>query len=203
MIGGGDRSRVASRLTGESGSSARTRRSSATRVRASWSPSRAASAPKTGLGRAWARVRAVAIGRPLASEEEAGERLSKKKALAIFSSDAISSSAYATQEIIRVLAAPAPRRSRSPSGCPRRSPFCWRSCRSVVPPRCRAYPSGGRVRRREGEPQPDVRADRRRGPADRLRHDRRGLDRVGDRPDRRSSRSSTRSRSRSRSASSR
>jgi hypothetical protein len=41
---------------------------------------------------------------PLASEEEAGERLSKKKALAIFSSDAISSSAYATQEIIRVLA---------------------------------------------------------------------------------------------------
>jgi amino acid transporter len=64
----------------------------------------AASAPKTGFGRAWARVRGVAIGRPLASEEEVGERLSKKKALAIFSSDAISSSAYATQEIIRVLA---------------------------------------------------------------------------------------------------
>jgi amino acid transporter len=64
----------------------------------------AASRPKTGLGRAWARVRSVAIGRPLASEEEAGERLSKRKALAIFSSDAISSSAYATQEIIRVLA---------------------------------------------------------------------------------------------------
>src|SRR4026209_2351830 len=56
----------------------------------------AASAPKTGLGRAWARVRGVAIGRPLASEEEACERLSKRKALAIFSSDAISSSAYAT-----------------------------------------------------------------------------------------------------------
>jgi amino acid transporter len=64
----------------------------------------AAHQPKTGLGRAWARVRQVAIGRPLASEEEAGERLSKRKALAIFSSDAISSSAYATQEIIRVLA---------------------------------------------------------------------------------------------------
>ena len=64
----------------------------------------AANQPKTGLGRAWARVRGVAIGRPLASEEEAGEKLSKKKALAIFSSDAISSSAYATQEIIRVLA---------------------------------------------------------------------------------------------------
>ena len=64
----------------------------------------AAHEPKTGLGRAWARFRRIAIGRPLASEEEIGERLSKKKALAIFSSDAISSSAYATQEIIRVLA---------------------------------------------------------------------------------------------------
>ena len=42
-------------------------------------------------------------GRPLASEEEIGERLSKTKALAIFSSDAISSSAYATEEILRVL----------------------------------------------------------------------------------------------------
>jgi amino acid transporter len=63
----------------------------------------AAHAPKTALGRTWARIRAVAIGRPLASEEEAGERLSKKKALAIFSSDAISSSAYATEEILRVL----------------------------------------------------------------------------------------------------
>ena len=40
------------------------------------------------------------FGRPLASEEEIGERLSKKKALAIFSSDAISSSAYATEEIL-------------------------------------------------------------------------------------------------------
>ena len=64
----------------------------------------AAHTPKTGIGRTWARIRGVAIGRPLASEEEAGERLTKKKALAIFSSDAISSSAYATQEIIRVLA---------------------------------------------------------------------------------------------------
>ena len=39
----------------------------------------------------------------VAREEEIGERLSKKKALAIFSSDAISSSAYATEEILRVL----------------------------------------------------------------------------------------------------
>ena len=63
----------------------------------------AANVPKTSLGRAWARVKAVAIGRPLASEEEIGERLSKTKALAVFSSDAISSSAYASEEILRIL----------------------------------------------------------------------------------------------------
>ena len=63
----------------------------------------AASAPTTPAGRAWASIRAFFVGRPLASEDELGERLSKKKALAIFSSDAISSSAYATEEILRVL----------------------------------------------------------------------------------------------------
>ena len=46
---------------------------------------------------------AAFFGRPLANEEEIGERLSKKLALPIFSSDAISSSAYATDEILRVL----------------------------------------------------------------------------------------------------
>ena len=63
----------------------------------------AASAPATAAGRLRARIKSLFIGRPLASEEEIGERLSKKKALAIFSSDAISSSAYATEEILRVL----------------------------------------------------------------------------------------------------
>ncbi|MFI5261641.1 MAG: APC family permease [Candidatus Limnocylindrales bacterium] len=62
-----------------------------------------ASEPKTPFGRGLARVRRWLLGRPLASDEEIGERLSKKKALAIFSSDAISSSAYATEEILRVL----------------------------------------------------------------------------------------------------
>ena len=60
----------------------------------------AASAPTTGMGRLTARFKQFLIGRPLASAEEAGERLAKKKALAIFSSDAISSSAYATEEIV-------------------------------------------------------------------------------------------------------
>ena len=63
----------------------------------------AASAPTTASGKAFASVRGFLFGRPLASEDELGERLSKKKALAIFSSDAISSSAYATEEILRVL----------------------------------------------------------------------------------------------------
>jgi amino acid transporter len=60
----------------------------------------AASAPTTPMGRLGFRVKGVLLGRPLANEEEIGERLSKAKALAIFSSDAISSSAYATEEII-------------------------------------------------------------------------------------------------------
>jgi amino acid transporter len=55
------------------------------------------------LGRTGAAVRHLLFGRPLATEEEIDERLSKKKALAIFSSDAISSSAYATEEILRAL----------------------------------------------------------------------------------------------------
>jgi amino acid transporter len=63
----------------------------------------AASAPTTQVGRTLAGARGLLFGRPLASEEELGERLSKTKALAIFSSDAISSSAYATEEILRVL----------------------------------------------------------------------------------------------------
>jgi amino acid transporter len=63
----------------------------------------AASQPTTPLGRGLARARSVLFGRPLSIHEEIDERLSKKKALAIFSSDAISSSAYATEEILRVL----------------------------------------------------------------------------------------------------
>lgn len=62
-----------------------------------------ASKPRTPAGRLFARVRGVLFGRPLSIHEEITERLSKAKALAIFSSDPISSSAYATEEILRVL----------------------------------------------------------------------------------------------------
>jgi len=57
----------------------------------------AASVPTTPGAKLMARIRGVLLGRPLHQEEELGERLSKTKALAIFSSDAISSSAYATE----------------------------------------------------------------------------------------------------------
>jgi amino acid transporter len=62
-----------------------------------------ASQPHTPTGRAFERVRHALFGRRLSSDEDITERLSKLKALAIFSSDPISSSAYATEEILRVL----------------------------------------------------------------------------------------------------
>ena len=50
------------------------------------------------------RLRTALIGRPIHSEREEHERLTKVKGLAIFSSDNISSSAYGPEEIMRVLA---------------------------------------------------------------------------------------------------
>jgi amino acid transporter len=50
-----------------------------------------------------ARIRSFLIGKPISSEREEHERLTKLKALAVFSSDNISSSAYATEEMMRVL----------------------------------------------------------------------------------------------------
>ena len=49
------------------------------------------------------RFRTVLFGRPIATEREGHERLTKLKALAVFSSDNISSSAYATEEMMRIL----------------------------------------------------------------------------------------------------
>lgn len=50
-------------------------------------------------------IRRLLIGEPLATKEAAHQRLSKKKALAVFSSDALSSTAYATEAILLVLIA--------------------------------------------------------------------------------------------------
>ncbi len=51
-----------------------------------------------------AELKRFIIGRALRTEQAAHERLSKKTALAVFSSDALSSTAYATEEILLVLA---------------------------------------------------------------------------------------------------
>ena len=141
----------------------------------------AANAPMTATGRAFARFRAVVFGRPLASEEEIGERLPKKKALAIFSSDAISSSAYATEEILRVLIVAGAAGALTYSIAVSIAIAVLLTVVSISYRQvCRAYPiRRRRVRRRPREPRPDLRADRRGRPAHRLRHDRGRVDRVG------------------------
>ena len=64
----------------------------------------AASTSRTKAGRTLASLRAVLFGRPLSTHEEASERLNVPTGLSIFAADNISSSAYATEEIMRVLA---------------------------------------------------------------------------------------------------
>lgn len=55
------------------------------------------------VGRAFLKVKRTLIGHPLTTSAAAHERLTKVKALAVLSSDALSSVAYATEEILRVL----------------------------------------------------------------------------------------------------
>ncbi len=59
--------------------------------------------PTNLVAKAWVLVRRVIIGRPLHSAEAPHERIGKAKALAIFSSDARSSTAYGPEEILRIL----------------------------------------------------------------------------------------------------
>ncbi|MHB8376407.1 MAG: APC family permease [Dehalococcoidia bacterium] len=64
-----------------------------------------ATAPRTAAQQFWRRVRRVFVGSPISSEDSDEQRIPKLKALAVFSSDALSSSAYATDEILLVLVA--------------------------------------------------------------------------------------------------
>ena len=59
----------------------------------------------SGQPAAFGKLRRLLIGEPIHSELEVHERLTKKKALAVFSSDALSSVAYAPQETLIVLLA--------------------------------------------------------------------------------------------------
>jgi hypothetical protein len=140
----------------------------------------AASAPTTAVGKRIARVRAFVFGKPLANEQEIGERLSKKLALPIFSSDAISSSAYATDEILKVLIL-------GGLACTDAGPSGWRRrhradarpsslsaiARYAERTRPAAAPTSS-LGRTSGHPS----AHRRLGAHGRLRHDRRGFERF-------------------------
>src|SRR5687767_3428480 len=65
--------------------------------------STATDVPRSRFGRAFNRIKRTLIGAPISSEHSMHERLSNVKALAILSSDALSSVAYATEEILRIL----------------------------------------------------------------------------------------------------
>ena len=77
--------------------------------------------PRKGVGRVVSNVKRVLIGAPLASAQAEHERYTKFKALAVLSSDAISSVAYATEAIFL----PGGRRVKSP-GSNFTHQFCYR-----------------------------------------------------------------------------
>src|SRR5260221_521875 len=60
-------------------------------------------APRSRLGIAYSGLKRLLMGEPIATAAAGHERLTKLKALAVLSSDALSSVAYATEEIMRVL----------------------------------------------------------------------------------------------------
>lgn len=64
---------------------------------------RAEATRPTGMAGLYTRAKRLIIGEPLATAAAGHERLTKLKALAVLSSDALSSVAYATEEIMRVL----------------------------------------------------------------------------------------------------
>ena len=57
-----------------------------------------------GSAQVFETIKRLLVGRPLATAEQEHQRINKTTALAVFSSDAISSTAYATEEILFVIA---------------------------------------------------------------------------------------------------
>ncbi|MEP6775138.1 MAG: APC family permease [Chloroflexota bacterium] len=60
-------------------------------------------APRGRYGRFFGKIKRALIGNPISSEHSMHERLTNVKALAVLSSDALSSVAYATEEVLRIL----------------------------------------------------------------------------------------------------
>ena len=106
-------------------------------------------------------LKKVFVGRPLATAQARHERLSKASALAVFASDALSSVAYATEEILLMLVLRAPRTGYVPIGVA----ICvliavvTSSYRQTIWPIRRV----GRLHRHEGQPRtlPSLRRARR------------------------------------------
>ena len=63
----------------------------------------AADTPSGGIAKVWSGAKRVLIGPPLPTADAIHERLSKVKALAVLSSDALSSVAYGTEQTLAVL----------------------------------------------------------------------------------------------------
>ncbi len=129
------------------------------------------------------RVKRMLLGPPLVSDDLHGQRLGKPTALAVLSSDVMSSSAYATEEMLRILV-----------------PIAGLAAFSIVTPMTaailavlavvticyrdvvRSYPkAGGSYVVSRDNFGPEHRAGRRRGAPDQLHHHRRRLGRGGGR----------------------
>jgi amino acid transporter len=59
--------------------------------------------PRSATERVWRDFKRIVVGTPLATSQLIEERLGKLKALAVYASDMLSSSAYATEEILLIL----------------------------------------------------------------------------------------------------
>jgi amino acid transporter len=103
----------------------------------------AATAPRTGVALVWSNVRRSLFGRPLSNEDEVLERLPKKLALPIFSSDAISSAAYAPDEILIALFAGGMLALQYSVGIALAIALMLAVVSTSYRQVCRAYPSGG------------------------------------------------------------
>jgi len=74
-----------------------------TRVRRGYLVPRPGTGDATGIGGVLSRMKHVIFGNPIATAREGHERLNKLRALAVFSSDALSSVAYGGEETMKVL----------------------------------------------------------------------------------------------------
>ncbi len=119
-------------------------------------------APRSPLG----RLRRALVGRPIATEQQAHERLTNVKALAIFSSDALSSVAYATEAILGVLILAGAAAFGYTIPISIGIAVLAGNRRHLVPADDLRLPERReRVSRRQGKPRPHARPDRRSVPA--------------------------------------